>query len=133
MTAFSDLLQDFRVIGRVLADDEECRLHALIGERRQNLRGGRPGAVVEGEQDFLVAQEVVLLEMLEAEAGTTGGVDFDGARYPEGIRIGAFCGTGRSGGARCLRESRTARQRCGNQDSARERVAHGGPPHEERT
>ena len=43
--------------------------------------------------------------MLEAETGTTGGVNFDGARYPEGIRIGAFCGTGRSGGARGLRES----------------------------
>ena len=40
----------------------------------------RPGAVVEGQHDFVVAQEIVLLEMLEAEGGAAGGVDLDDAR-----------------------------------------------------
>ena len=127
VTARGDLLQNFRVIGRVLADDEECRLHALLGQCRQNLRRCRPRAVVEGEQNLLVTQEVVLLEMLEAETGTAGGVDLNSAGDPERVRVLAL-----GAGSRSLRESGAARQRCGNQDSAGERVAHVGPPHEER-
>ena len=47
----------------------------------------RPGTVVEGQHHFLVAQEIVLLEMLEAEARAAGGVDFDYARKAHAARL----------------------------------------------
>ena len=78
------------MIGRVLADREEHRLGAFVGERLQH--GGRvvrPRAVIEGQHHFLVLQEVELLEMLEAEAGSACGVDRDGAGQAQRIRIGA--------------------------------------------
>ena len=111
VTGGGDLLQDFRVIGRVLADDEEGGLHALIGERLQHGRRGRPRAVVEGEQHFVVAQEVVLLEMLEAEARTAGGVDLDRARNAERIRIVAFGRRTGCAGSAALRKSSAAGKR----------------------
>jgi len=62
------------------ADRKEDRLGALRGQRRQHLRRvARPGPVVEGEHHLAGLQEIVLLEVLEAEAGTAGGVDLDGA------------------------------------------------------
>src|SRR3569623_355553 len=90
--------QDFRMPGRVLADREEDRLGALVVQRLDD--GGRvdgPRTVVEGQYDFLFAQEVELLEMLEAEAGPAGGVDGDDARDAERVRIsaGRFCRRGR--------------------------------------
>src|SRR5258708_32639626 len=59
------LFENFGMVGRVLADREEHRLGAFIRERFEH--GGRvyrPGTVVEGQHDFLVRQEVELLEML---------------------------------------------------------------------
>src|SRR3569623_873232 len=58
---------------------------------------GGPRTVGEGQYDFLFAQEVELLEMLEAEAGPAGGVDGDDARDAERVRIsaGRFCRRGR--------------------------------------
>ena len=96
-----NLLEDFRMIGRVLADREEHRLGAFLGQRLQHRRRGRPRAVVEGQHDFLLGQEVELLVLLEAEARSARGVDDDGAADAERIGIGAsgFCGTGAAGGS----------------------------------
>ena len=47
-------------------------------------------AVVESQDDFLVAQEVILLEVLEAEAGTAGGVDFDDTRQAHAVGLVSF-------------------------------------------
>src|ERR1700751_4461009 len=63
------LLEDFRVIGDVLADREEGRPQALVAERLEDGRSGvEPWAVVEGEHPLMVAQEVQGLEVLRAEA-----------------------------------------------------------------
>ena len=99
VSGFRDLLEDFGIIGRVLADHEERRLHALLGECRQHFWRGRPGTVVEGQQHFVVAQEIVLLEMFEAEAGAAGGVDFDDAGDAQRVRIFALHGGGRRRGS----------------------------------
>ena len=57
-------------------------------ERREHGRGVlRPGAVVEGQHDLAFAQEVVALEMLEAEARTAGGVDLHGPCDAQRIRV----------------------------------------------
>src|SRR5207249_1380179 len=72
---------------RVLADGEERRLDAMRGERAQHRgRGGRPRAVVEREHDLALAEKVVLLEVLEAEARAAGGVDLDHPRSAERAR-----------------------------------------------
>ena len=96
-----DLLHDFRMPAGVLADREEHRLGALIGERLEHgRRVARPRAVIESEHDLVVAQEVISLEMLEAEARAAGGVNLHDARNAEGIRVVTF---GRSGRWRCRR------------------------------
>src|SRR5258708_25224048 len=83
-----DLLEDAGLVGGVQADREEDRLGAVRGKRGEHRRGVlRPGTVVEGEHDLAFAQEVVALEVLEAEAGAAGGVDFDQSRYT--YRIGS--------------------------------------------
>ena len=87
-----DLLEDLGMIAGMLADREEHRLGALVGQRLEHALGvARPRAVVEGQHDFLVAQEVIGLEMLEAEAGAAGGVDLHHARDAERVRIVTFC------------------------------------------
>ena len=63
-----DLLENFRMIGGVLADREKRRLGAFLGQRLEHRGGGRPRTVVEGQHHFLVGEEVELLELLEAEA-----------------------------------------------------------------
>ena len=83
-------LENFRIVGGVLADREERGPHAFIGQRLEHGGRGRPRAVVEGQHHFLVAQEVVLLEVLEAEARAAGGVDLDRAADAERVRIGAL-------------------------------------------
>ena len=102
MAGRGHLPQNFGMIGGVLADREEHRLGAFIGERLEHGgRIGRPRAVVECQHDFLVGQEVELLEMLEAEARSAGGVDFHHAADAQRIRIGAGgfpgCGVDRGG------------------------------------
>ena len=90
VTGCGDLPEKFRVIHRVLADREEHGLGALVGERLEHRgRIDGPWTVVEGQHDFLVGQEIELLEMLETEAGSARGVDLDHAGNPERIGIGA--------------------------------------------
>src|SRR5215216_3901608 len=51
----SDLLEDLRVVSRVLADGEERRLRAMIRQRLEH--GGRiarPGTVIKGQHDLAV-------------------------------------------------------------------------------
>ena len=77
------MLGDFGVPHRVLANLEERGLEAIVGERLEHRRRVvRPRAVVESQYNFPIAQEIVLLEMLEAKAGTTCGVDLNNARQP---------------------------------------------------
>src|SRR5581483_8432827 len=110
MAAFGDLLEDLRIIGGVLADREERRLHTLVGQRLEHRRGGRPRAIVEGQNHLVVAQEVVLLEVLEAEAGTAGGVDLDRAGDAQRVGIGAFRGSDRGGGRSGSRDRGSGRR-----------------------
>ena len=91
------LLEDFGIVGGVLADREEDAGGAFFRQRLQHRRRiHRPRTVVERQHHFLVAQEVELLEMLEAETGTAGRVDLDGAADAERVGIGA----GRTGRGR---------------------------------
>jgi hypothetical protein len=106
-----NLLEDFRIVGRVLADGEEDAGGAFFGQRLQHCGCvAEPWAVVKGEHHFLLFQEVELLEVLEAEAGTARGVDLDGAADTECVRIAAsrarglcrLCrGRGSRGWSRC--------------------------------
>ena len=100
-----NLLQDFRVVSRVLADREENTGRAFIHQCLED--GGcieRPWAVVECQHHFLVAQEIELFEMLEAKSGATGRVDLDGACDAERGRIIA------SGSCRLRRDEGLGRQ-----------------------
>src|SRR5689334_3291826 len=101
MAGSSDLLHDLRVPARMLADRKEERLGALLGQGLEH--GGRmsgPRTIVESQNDFMITQEIVGLEMLEAKAGSAGSVDLDNTGNPEGIRVVAFCSCGRR---RCRR------------------------------
>ena len=74
------LFGDFGMPHCVLADLKKRGFQTLIGESLEHRRRAlRPGAIVKGQDDLLVAQEVVLLEVLEAESGAAGGVDLDDA------------------------------------------------------
>ena len=96
-----NLLQDFRIISGVLADDEENAGGAFVRQRlKDRRRVDRPGAVVEGQHHFLVAQEVELFEMLKAEPRSARGVDLDSTADTERVRVGAG---GSRGVARWLR------------------------------
>ncbi len=108
MAALRNLLEDAGLVGRVLADREEDRARAMRGERVDHRhRALRPRAVVVGQHDLAGLEEVVLAEMLEAEAGPAGGVDLDRARNAKRVRIagaglGAPRGAGRpAGGEAC--------------------------------
>src|SRR4051812_1818079 len=99
----------------MLADGEECGLDALRPECAQHRRRvPRPGTVVKRENDFAIAQEVMLLEMLEAEARPACRVDLHHARNAERGRVAApgLRGRLRGGRNRSGRErGRTWRQR----------------------
>ena len=84
-----DLAENFRMIGRVLADREEQPLGAFVRQRLEHGGRGRPWAVVEGQHDLLVGQEIELLVLQEAEAGSARGVDHDRAADAQPIGIGA--------------------------------------------
>jgi hypothetical protein len=82
------LLEDAGLVGGVQADREENRLGAVRGERGEHGGGVlRPRAVVECEHDLAFAQEVVALEVFEAEAGAAGGVDLDHPCDPQSIGV----------------------------------------------
>ena len=77
------LLGDFRMPACVLADFEESCPEAFVSQRLEHRRRvAPPGTVVESQNHFLVAQEVILLEMLKAEARTASRVDLDDACDP---------------------------------------------------
>src|SRR5215207_6003957 len=71
--------QYFRIISGVLADSEEGCSHALIRQRLQHGAGGWPRAVVERQDDLLIAQEVMLLEVLETETRAASGINLNGS------------------------------------------------------
>ncbi len=74
------LLQDAGLPHGVLADREEDRLGAMRREGcKHRRRMARPGAIVECQYHLARLQEVVALEVLEAEAGAAQGVDLDHA------------------------------------------------------
>ncbi len=105
-------LQDIGTIAGVFADREEQRLGALVAQRLEHTLGiARPRTVVESQHDFFFAQEVVGLEVLEAETGAAGGVDLNHALDAEAVRIVAFglCDGWRGGGG----------GRCGGRRSSR--------------
>src|SRR5271166_5212376 len=88
MSGGRHLLEDLRLVGGVQADGEEDRLGAVRGERRQHCRGVFwPGSVVEGEHHLAVSQEIVGLELLEAETGPSRRVDLDHAGDAKRIGI----------------------------------------------
>ena len=74
---------------RHLADVEKRRLGALLGERRQNLRRGAfEWAIVERQDDFLVAEEFQRMAVLQiADLHAACGVDFLHARNAQGVRV----------------------------------------------
>ena len=84
-----DLLEDFRMIGGVLADRKKQPFGAFVRQRLQHGRRGRPRTVVEGQHDFLVGEEIELLGLQEAEAGAARGGDHAQAADAERIGIGA--------------------------------------------
>ena len=99
-----NLLEQARLVGRMQADREEDRLGAMVRKRGQHGGGvARPRAIVEGQYDFAFAQEVVALEVLEAEARAAGSVDFHHAGDAKRVRI-----------ARAVHRGRRRRRRCGS-------------------
>src|SRR5262245_40227056 len=88
MTRGCDLPEDLRMVGCVFSDREERCLDAVAcegGEHRRRVVG--PRTIIEGQHHLTGLEKVVALEVLEAEAGTTGGVNLNGAGQPEGVRI----------------------------------------------
>ena len=81
------LMEDFRVIGRVLADREEGRPQALIGERFEHRLGVvEPGSVVEGEHDLAGAKRKRGGKLLAADPGRSRRVDGKNAARSQRIR-----------------------------------------------
>ena len=123
MSGGGHLLEDAGLVGGMGADREEDRLGAVCGKRGEH--GGRvlgPWTIVEREHDLALAQEVVALEVLKAEAGAAGGVDFDDPRNAESIWIAA---RGRHGGGQgCRRGLGDDDRRLGRVGAARGRVVH---------
>ena len=76
--------------GQVLdfaADQKERRAHAFLRERVEHLRRGfRVGAVVEGEDDFVVGEWDRLVVGLQADLQPAFGADADDARGAEFVR-----------------------------------------------
>jgi hypothetical protein len=60
------------------------------------LRGVNLRAVVEGEDDFFVFEEIIGFVLFKAETGSACGVDFDCSRDAKGVGVGAdgFLATG---------------------------------------
>src|SRR5579863_246524 len=90
VTGCRHLPENLGMKGGMLADREEHRLGALVGQRLEHRRRvDRPRTVIEGQHHFLVAEKIDLLEMFETEAGSDRGVDFNDAGNTERIGIGA--------------------------------------------
>src|SRR5205809_5775451 len=93
MSGGRHLLEKTRVIRGMGPNRKEDGLDAVVGKRRKHvLRVFWPGAIIERQHNFAVAQEVVGLEKLRSEGGATGGVDFDSPGNAEGVRIAGTAG-----------------------------------------
>src|SRR6516225_11873158 len=72
----------------VFTDLKECRLGAIVLQRLEHHRRvSGPWAIVESQSDFLIAQEIILLEMLGSERRATCRIDLNDSREPERVRI----------------------------------------------
>src|SRR3974377_265394 len=84
----SELFSQIGTPSRVFADLEECRLGAVVLQRLEHHRRvSRPWAIVEGQSDFLIAQEIILFEMLGSKRGATRRIDLNHSRQPERVGI----------------------------------------------
>jgi hypothetical protein len=81
--------QHLRIVGGVLAYRKERRTHAFISQGLDNCVGGWPRPIVKGQDDFFIAQEVMLLEMFEAKSWSPTGIDLDHTRHAECMGIPA--------------------------------------------
>src|SRR5215213_7164247 len=109
MTGRSYLFEDFRMPRGMLPDRKEDRLSALRLERSEHRRGvARPRAIIESQHHLARPQEIVALEVLETEAGTTGGVDLYDTGDTERVGIGATSrrAWGSRDGRSCARRGR---------------------------
>ena len=101
--------RDFRVRFDIAAEQEEGRQHAFVLERVEHFRGGgRPGAVVEGEHQLLVASGSVTGKLLAADPRRALGVDLEHALGAERVRI---AGQGAARAAAGAKASRAAMAR----------------------
>src|SRR5262249_454911 len=97
----SELFSQIGAPSCVFTDLKECRLGAVVLQRLEHHRRvSRPGTVVEGQSDFLIAQEIILFEILGSECGATGCIAFNDSREAECVRI-----VGRSKWRGCWRVS----------------------------
>src|SRR5262249_61844593 len=79
--------------GRVLADGKERCLDALRCECGEHCRRITwPRAIIECQYDFALLEEVMSLELLEAESRPTGRVYLHYARHSERVRIALASG-----------------------------------------
>src|ERR1700730_17420113 len=77
------LLENCRLIGGMQTDREEDRLGAVCRQCREHCLGIlRPGTVVEGEHHLALPQEIVSLEVLEAETRSARRVDLTSREMP---------------------------------------------------
>src|SRR5207248_9381647 len=84
----SELFSQIGSPSRVFADLEERRLGAVVLQRLEHHRRvSRPRAIVEGQSDFLIAQEIILLEMLGSERRATSRIDRKYSREPERVGL----------------------------------------------
>src|SRR6202040_658443 len=73
---------------RVFADLKERRLGAVVLQcLEHHRRVARPGAIVEGQRSFLIAQEIILLEMLDSERRAACRIDLNDSRKPKRVGI----------------------------------------------
>jgi hypothetical protein len=88
----SNLLEDFRMPHGMLTNWEEHGFGALLCQRlKYGWRIAGPRTVVEGEHYFPITQEIVGLEVLEPEARSSGGVNFNNTCDTESLRIAGTC------------------------------------------
>ena len=86
-----DLPEDFRIIGRVLADREERRLDALVGQRLEHAPAwSATGRRRRSARPPCRAGSRCCLKCSKPKPGTAGGVDLDRARDAERVGIVAF-------------------------------------------
>src|SRR5262245_7780315 len=123
-----NLFHDFGMPPGMLADGEEDRLGALLGQCLEHgRRMSRPWTVIEGQDDLFIAEKIVGLEMLKSEAWSASRVDLDNAGNSKGVGIVAFRGSGTWPG--CLRGlspgrcGRRNRDRHGDRKSAHQSLS----------